>query len=784
MQPRSGTDRQNAGASERRLPERLTSVLGRDSVIGTVCALIDEAPLVTIVGPGGIGKSTLALATALQRDEARHGGGRFLDLAYCQVGNDVVPYVHGALDIPATRVSDARSIADHLAGRTALLILDNCEHVIDAVAQLADEIALRANGVRLLATSREALRIPGERVIRLSGLENAPMDEGLNALEAGAYPAIALLVERASDANRDFRLHDRDVAAAIDICRRLDGIPLAIELAAARLDTMSVTELAARLHEGFSLLTDGLRTAMPRHRTLEAMLDWSYAMLSEAERTVIASLSVFRGAFSLNAALSVAREPGQTTAHVTRCVGDLVAKSLISVQPDPGGRRYRLLETTRSYMARRLAARRDANVIRRRHATVCLDLLEGARDDLLLLRRDVWVDRYGALVADVQVSIEWAFSPDGEWPLGAALVGSATPLAEQLVLPTTFFKRLEQVVDRGTTGPEAWTPDIARLGLPLMHARIHLTGDLSFGRKITERTAGPSGSRLPEVVAGEFGAALAMGDYPDAIRLADEICVIGRQSGDVALQTLGDRCSAQANLYLGHFAVAADLAQRVIDSPFQHLPHSVNSHRISMRVVLSVCTAMTGDTAGALDVAAEGVALGRRDNPLSLCLMLILGAVPAALWAGQERQARDWLDEALDVSRTNGASFWHHSAEALAAALAEPGADGIRPFPDIEIAKRVGHTVFDMLPTFSPDLLCRQMEQRVEEGSVRWNAAEIARIKALRDAGTSPEAALADLDEAAAIAHRQGGGLWLERIEASRELIMDTYAIRMHSRLR
>ena len=732
----------------------------------TVGALLDGHGLVTIVGPGGIGKSTLALATATGREQALTGHARFLDLAHCRDGKDVLPYVAGVLDAPAPRGSGPKGIAEHLRGRSALLILDNCEQVIDAVAELVGELVSRAPGIRLLATSREALRVPGERVMRLSGLDIAPLDDGIGAAEARDYPAIGLLIDRASGLDADFVLKDGDVPAAIALCRRLDGIPLAIELAAARLDTMGLAELAARLEQGFSLLDGGLRTAMPRHRTLEAMLDWSFSALAEPERAVIAALSVFRGAFSLDAALAVVIGPGQTTGTAARCTGDLVAKSLIAVRADPDGRRYRLLETTRQYMALRLAERPAAGAVRQRHAAVCLDLIAGARDDLTRLPRDVWVERYGALVGDVQDAIEWAFSPEGDWTLGTALVAAATPLGEQLVLPASYFGQLAMIIDRAAPDAAEDDPVMAKLVLPLLHARVHLDGDLGTGRAIVQRMAAERDARQPEVLAGAVGAALVTGDYPDAIRLAQDIIDMGSLRDDLALRTLGERCAAQASYYLGHFARASELAQRVLDSPFEYLPLSVNNHRITMRVILGNAAAMAGDMDRALDLAAQAVALGRRDNPLTLCLALVLGAVPVALWAGDARRARGWIEEATTEAGRCGAAFWQMSAQQLATAV-PPAAAGAARAPDPGLAEKIGHTVFDMLPTFAPDLLTPAALRRVLDGTVGWNAAEIRRIDALGRRGERRDRSLDQLREAAGLARKQGARLWFQRIEGS-----------------
>ncbi|WP_324410386.1 ATP-binding protein [Amaricoccus sp.] len=742
---------------------RLTPIFGRSADIRAIDTMLDTTRLVTVVGPGGIGKSTVALAAAGLRCSRTAVGARFVDLAHCRYDGDVVPYFAGTLNLPCARETGSAEIAAALARKSLVLVLDNCEMVIDAVAELADRIAGAAPGVRVIATSREPLRVPGERIVRLPGLA-IPQAVGPDAAPARTAPALALLADRACAVDAGFRLSDDDLPGAIRLCRQLDGIPLAIELAAARLDTIGIDEMVERLDADHGLLSGGLRTAMPRHKTLEATLDWSFAILSELERTVLQSLSVFRATFSLEAALSVATTEGEPTAPIARCVGDLVTKSMIVVQAQRDGRRYRMLETTRQYAGRRLEKQGDRDAVRRRHAQTCLNLLGGARDELLRLRRDLWMDRYGTLVADVQSAIEWAFSPAGDRYLGSWLVIGAAPLGEQLVLSRDYFGRLEEVVEAGSGTAGDAGPEISKLGLPLAHVHIQLQGDLRLGQATVKRMA-EGQDRSPEVVAAEFGAALLSGQYPDALRLAGEIVEIGRRMDDASVQMLASRCAAQAHFYLGNIDDAAQQAQRVLDSPFEYLPHSMNNHRITMRVVLGSCSALRADFRQAFDFLEEAIRLGRRDNPLTLSVAMTLGAIPAAIWAGDEARARDWLDEARKVAEQSGAAFWSLSVEQLARGVAAIRGEVVERPEDAHLEDKIGHSVLDMLPTFSRQLFSQRAEDRVRKGLVAWNAAEVQRVAVVRRRPRSCADARARLIDAAEVARRQGSLLWLDRIE-------------------
>ena len=233
------------------------------------------------------------------------------------------------------------------------------------------------------------------------------------------------------------------------------------------------------------------------------------------------------------------------------------------------------------------------------------------------------------------------------------------------------------------------------------------------------------------------------------------------------LMMLAERCGAQANYYLGDFSLAEEQARRVLDCPFEYLPHSMNNHRITMRGVLGTCAAMRADTDLAMGFVEEAVRLGRKDNPLTLCVALVLSAIPVALWAGDRRRAGDWLAEAQEVAARSGAAFWTLSVEQLARAVAVMRGERDDGCPDADLEGKIGTCVMDMLTTFSPALFDRRTHDRVRQGLVGWNAAEVQWVHALHMTPQSPVRALGQLQEAAEIARRQGSSLWLERIEAS-----------------
>src|SRR5262249_17432380 len=330
----------------------------------------------------------------------------------------------------------------YLQDKRMLLVLDSCEHVIEAAAALAEQILQNAAAVQILATSREPLRAKGERLHRLSPLELPPNSSELTAAEALAFPSVQLFVERAA-ANLDgFELSDADAPVVADICGKLEGMPLAIELAATRVDAFGIRQLSVLLDDRIRLLTYGRRTTLPRHRSLAAALDWSYEFLPDDERVVLRRLSVFSSAFTLDSASAVA--DGKT--DVVEGVASLVAKSLVSA--DVGGTvvQYRLLDTTRAYATQKLTESGEFEDYVRRHAEHHRDLFERAEAEWEARPAAEWLEEYGRRIDDVRSALKWAFSPGGDASIGVGLTVAAIPLWMQLSLMDECRECLERAL--------------------------------------------------------------------------------------------------------------------------------------------------------------------------------------------------------------------------------------------------------------------------------------------------------------------------------------------------
>jgi predicted ATPase/class 3 adenylate cyclase/DNA-binding winged helix-turn-helix (wHTH) protein len=440
---RPETASQNGAAESNNLPAPITRIIGRDEIIAALATQLARRRLLTIVGPGGIGKTTVAVAVANAAGASYKDGAWFVALASLADPDLVASALSTALGNPPSGADPLQWLTAWLRDKTALIVLDSCEHVIDAAAALAEAVLKAAPGVSILTTSREPLRAEGESLHRLAALE-LPSDSLDLAAEALRYSAVQLFNERAMAAVDGFALAEADVPAVLEICRRLDGIPLALELAAARVGVFGVRDLAAHIDDRFRLLTAGRRTALPRHQTLGAALDWSYQLLHEEERRVLRRLSVFAGDFPLDPAVAIAAEPGPS--EVVDYIANLIGKSLVAADPRGDVAQYRLLDTTRLYAFEKLKSSGEFKEIARRHAEYYCAVFAPAEAESESRPQAEWLAIYGRHLANVRAGLDWAFSPDGDPQIGAALTVAVVPLWVQLSLLGESRQRVEQAL--------------------------------------------------------------------------------------------------------------------------------------------------------------------------------------------------------------------------------------------------------------------------------------------------------------------------------------------------
>jgi predicted ATPase/DNA-binding winged helix-turn-helix (wHTH) protein len=553
----------------RNLPARLTRMVGRDRTVQEISALLAAERFVTIVGPGGIGKTTVAISTAHELLAEFAGDVHFFDLGPLNDPLLVPSSVASTFGLPVQSSDPTSGLIGSLRNKRMLLILDSCEHVIEAAAALAERIFQDAPKVHVLATSRESLRVEGEHVHRLLPLDSPPDDAGLTAAQALGFPAVQLFVERAIASGRRFELNDADAPVVAEICRRLDGIALAIQLAAGRADAYGIQETLLLLNDRFKLLWEGRRTALPRHQTLSATLDWSYNLLSERERLVLCRLSVFAGIFTLEAACSVAAGADVDETEVVSALVSLVAKSLVTVSAGDMATRYRLLDTTRAYALGKLAEIGEVDAIKRRHAIYYRELFE--RNDINVLASTDDSEFRSELLGNARAALEWCFASRDDVGIGTSLAVVAAPFLSELSLLTECRRLTGRALaalsdaDRGTRREMELQ---ASLGSSMIltegnreEARIALTRALELAEAFDDPFF------QMRLFRGLHNFHIGMGDFHHAIALAQRNEAVANRTADPDAIAMANWLLGVSNYFAGNQRAAEANCEALLAPP-------------------------------------------------------------------------------------------------------------------------------------------------------------------------------------------------------------------------
>lgn len=654
------------------LPHASTRMVGRVDVVTSLAQALPERRLVSVVGPGGIGKTTVALGVARTFVERGEHDVGFVNLASLPDARFVPMTVAKALGVTIHSENAAPALALALRDRRLLIVLDSCEHVLETTAALVDEILAAAPDVLVLTTTREPLRAQGETIHRLAPLNAPPSIEGLTASEAQTFAAVELFVERASASREGFTLTDADAPVIADICRKLEGIALAIELTATRVDTFTLRELSSLLENRFRLLNMDRRTAVTRHRSLAAALDWSHELLTESERAVLRRLSVFSGAFTLASALAVADDRSDGVAALE----DLVAKSLVSADVSGAVVRYRLLDTTRAYAAQKLDECGERIGSRRRHAEHYLALLTRAEEESTHLQSAEWLADHGRNIDDVRSALSWAHSAEGDAELAVALTIAAIPLWTQLSLLDECRVNAELALARDL--PEHSLPPsdrmklLAALGVALLYTRGPQPVTETLWKEALSLAERVNDVRYQLRMLWALPVYLVyFGDYRAALGYLRRLRIVARKHGDSADRANTERLIATTFHYFGGQRSARQRLDRVLQTygtraQQAHISRFQFDQRATARGTLATILWLQGHPTQAAQMAREAVAdASAADHPISLCNALGLSAFPIALYVGDLPAAERYLKRLLDHLSRNSLAVWRSLGDCL-----------------------------------------------------------------------------------------------------------------------
>jgi predicted ATPase/DNA-binding winged helix-turn-helix (wHTH) protein len=646
------------------LPLARTRMIGRAEAVAALVARRPRERLMTIVGPGGVGKSTVALAVAERLLASYEQGVWLVDLAPLNDARLVPSAVATVLGLEIRSEDPLPGLLAWLGGKRILLLFDNCEHVVEAAASLAAALLTRAPGVTILATSREPLGVAGEHEGRLGPLGCPQPSATLMAAEAAAFPAVQLFVERATAVVEDFVLTDANALLVGEICRRLDGLPLAIEFAAPLVQALGIDGLATRLD--YTLPLSGARRATgTRQRTMRAVVRWSYGLLSEKEQLFFRALCVFAGGFAVEAAAAVAMDAATSSIDAIDRLADLAAKSLVVADVGDDEPRFRLLDTTRAYAIETLDESGDRQRIARRHAAYYRDLFERAEGESTSRPTDEWLTGYGREIDNLRAALDWAFSPAGDGSIGVALTAAAFHLWMRLSMLEECRSRVKQALGALGAGETRDLREEMRLQsalgastaeAPEMGAAFTKALEIAESLGDTEhQLRALSGLHFYHTGSGRYRAALPFAQrFLDLAERGSQPYdrLYGERTMGVAKHFLGDQIGARRHLeeVLTHCAIV----NRKLDFiRFQ------TDLLVTARVYLARVQWLRGYSDQAARTAERSIEEARESgHAISLCLALALAACPVALWREDLAAAANYTQELLKHSREHSLPLW------------------------------------------------------------------------------------------------------------------------------
>jgi predicted ATPase/DNA-binding winged helix-turn-helix (wHTH) protein len=650
---------------EPRTPSSTARLFGRVEVVATLSTRLARHRLITITGPGGIGKTSVALAVA---DSVRSGlpdGVCVVDFAPLADSKLVPTALASALGMGVRSENPLPSLVALLRNRDMLIVLDNCEHVIDAAALLVESLIQGGARLRILATSREPIRVPGEMLFRLAPLAMPEVSDRLTAPIAMTYSAVQLFVERAAMCLGEFSLTDAHVPAVANICRRLDGIPLAIEMATGRVDVFGVAGLADVLDDRFRLAMRGRRTALPRHQTLSTALDWSYQLLPETERLVLRRLAVFAGFFTITAANGVLADDGG--ADNLESIANLAAKSLVVVNLETPVPTYRLLETTRAYALQKLEESGERTAYARRHARQYLAAMEAANLAWEASPPETWLARHRHLIDDVRAALDLTFRTEDEAAIAVALTVAALPLWYQLSLLSECYQRACHALDlpAAARSPTQEMRLYAAIAWLLMQTKGSVQEALDTWTTLLalSRDNNDPDHQL-RALWGLWAAQVSEGALRTSLALAEEFASLAQRTSELD-RCVGDRMLGHTLHLLGEQAAAREHLERMLANYEPPVTGAQAMRYIFDQKALARCFLarimwLQGYADQAMEIACDVTNDERaRGDALSLCQVLVQAACPIGLMVGDLVAVEEFVSELIELSMRHDWHFWH-----------------------------------------------------------------------------------------------------------------------------
>jgi predicted ATPase/DNA-binding winged helix-turn-helix (wHTH) protein len=754
----------------RALPPAPARMIGRETVVDTLERMIAAQRFVTLVGPGGIGKTTLALAFAHRMSRAFDGDVAFVDLAIQKGGDsNVASAVATALQLTRLEGDPVAGAASQLRSRRLLLILDSCEQVIAGAAALAEAVCQTARQCHIVATSREPLNALGEQVYRLAALETPPPSDTVSFEEVCGYPAAQLFVERVAAGAAKLERGPADALLVADICRKLDGIPLAIELAAGRVDAFGLATTHSLLDTRLRLSWPGRRTALPRHVTLSATLDWSYDLLSAEEARLLRALSMFVGSFPLDAAQAVADDSLRAGAAET--LAGLVAKSLVSADLRRTPVQYRLLDTTRDYARLKLEAAGELPAVAARHARWTLADLGNQEYRPGTRQTPEWVDHFSNRIQDAQSALDWSTSASGDPSFAAPLTLASVPIWERLHRTEESRRRVEAaltIVQRDTRHEMMLNTALARA---LLDIAPYDMGRAEIAANRALELANGFDDPLYQLSArwGLWNAhILTRPNLPKAREHALLYRELAGLRGGPSEQIAAEHMVGVSELVAGNLAVARASYERLETRP--DVPENTHVCLLWLEGLPDTATAVGQanlDRARATGFAAlQAAVLADSCGALAILVGDLIGAARYA----------DMIDDCV----ADGAWFFYRTwAQVLRATIAAHRGDAGpgRSLLARALPTECGHPRFASVLTelavrlgaagakdVARDLADRLL-QRVEATGERWIWSEVQRVRG--ELAQEAAAAEALFEAALAVAQQQGARAWALRAATS-----------------